>query len=424
MTSRFCEPLEPRVLLVVPNWSNFDFDPQTDHGITINFDVNVRPGEGISNGLEPTDLVVQKVGAADFFILQTEIDFSNPFPGMQATFEFINQAIFAGRTDILPEGNYKASIAQQDVADGAQNEFWMQPGSAVRDFHVLRADGNQDRDVNLQDFNIIAGHFGQSPATHGEGDYNYDGIVSLPDFNPLAGKFGTSLPEPPTDPDDIMVGENANFTFTLSWVDPIVPPNEEQGWRVQRSLNGQFSDAVIQDLGANTVSWPTPAFPDGTRVWWRVRAYGNGQDTGYTAKRYGVTPLPAPQITHALALSASQIQITFTDNSQNETSFQVYRSLSMGGEFLPVGSPIPTGPPSHQFIDNGLTPNTTYYYHVRARNAVTDSAPSNIDNALTQPTEFPAPPTGLTATYQTAPLRIALDWNDNTEPGGSIQPVP
>ena len=36
----------------------------------------------------------------------------------------------------------------------------------VLDFHFLRGDANQDAHVNLQDFNILASNFGQSPAPH------------------------------------------------------------------------------------------------------------------------------------------------------------------------------------------------------------------------------------------------------------------
>ena len=64
---------------------------------------------------------------------------------------------------------------------------------APLDFFFLPADANHDATVNLQDFNILAGNFGQSGRDFSQGDFNYDGTVNLSDFNLLAGKFGTGL---------------------------------------------------------------------------------------------------------------------------------------------------------------------------------------------------------------------------------------
>jgi hypothetical protein len=187
---------------------------------------------------------------------------------------------------------------------------------------------------------------------------------------------------------------------------------------VQYSFSGQFDENPIPyiNLPADSTGWTTDAFGDGTRVWFRSRAYGNGQDTAYSPKRYAITHLPVPAITTVTALSATQIKVQFTDNSQNETHFQVYRSTASTGPFSPVGSPILSGQPT-EFTDSGLTPNTPYYYYVRARNAVIDSSPSNAGNATTQPATPATPPTGLTATYVHASSRIDTDWADNTGSG-------
>jgi pimeloyl-ACP methyl ester carboxylesterase len=388
------DALEKRVLLTAPLFSNFDFNFETGHSLGIDFNVDVRPGQGLRDGLQNTDLVVQKVGPVDSFIPTSSIVLNNPAPGTHGTFTFINQPLFFSRTDILPDGNYRASISSQDVADGTiqfpeemEEAGFEGPRNAVENFFVLSGDANRDTNVNLQDFNIVAANFGMTGRTFSQGNFNYDpaGNVNLQDFNVIAAQFGASMPAPPTAPNQITVGNRADFKFDLAWMDGV---SGEDGWRVQYSLSGQFDDAVyLPDLPANSIGTLTPAFVDGTRVWWRSRAFSNtpgGPDSAYSPKRYGITPLPEPTITSATALSPSQIRIVFTDNSQNETSFQVYRSISFGGQYLPVGDPIPSGGSAHTFTDGGLNPNTTYYYRVQARNAVTDSAPSNTANATTQ----------------------------------------
>ena len=46
--------------------------------------------------------------------------------------------------------------------------------------------------VNLDDFNVLAANFGQSPRDFTQADFNYDGVVNLKDFNILAGRFGSA----------------------------------------------------------------------------------------------------------------------------------------------------------------------------------------------------------------------------------------
>ena len=60
------------------------------------------------------------------------------------------------------------------------------------DFFVLAGDANHDGRVNLQDFNILAGNFGQSPRDFTQGDFDYSENVNLADFNILASRFGAS----------------------------------------------------------------------------------------------------------------------------------------------------------------------------------------------------------------------------------------
>jgi plastocyanin len=58
---------------------------------------------------------------------------------------------------------------------------------------ALFGDANLDTIVNLQDFNVLAGHFGQTGQQWETGDFNEDGIVNLQDFNLLAANFGREI---------------------------------------------------------------------------------------------------------------------------------------------------------------------------------------------------------------------------------------
>ena len=90
----------------------------------------------------------------------------------------------------LPDGHYRATLAAGSVADAQGNAL---ASDASFDFFFLQGDANHDGRVNLQDFNILAANFGQSPRDFTQGDFNYDGTVNLLDFNILAGRFGQAV---------------------------------------------------------------------------------------------------------------------------------------------------------------------------------------------------------------------------------------
>ncbi|HEV7298275.1 MAG TPA: PA14 domain-containing protein [Tepidisphaeraceae bacterium] len=98
------------------------------------------------------------------------------------------------------------------------------------------------------------------------------------------------------------------------------------------------------------------------------------------------TPNPtapaAPSNLAATATSASQINLTWNDNSGNETGFIIERSTSSS-----FASPtaITVGANVTSYANTGLSAATPYYYRVRATNAAGSSANSAMASATTQP---------------------------------------
>ncbi|MBI5475263.1 MAG: fibronectin type III domain-containing protein [Ignavibacteriales bacterium] len=82
----------------------------------------------------------------------------------------------------------------------------------------------------------------------------------------------------------------------------------------------------------------------------------------------------APSNLTASMSSATQVNLSWTDNSSNEGQFRIDRS-SNGNTWLYLAT-AKSGLPSYS--DTGLTPATTYYYRVRAENTYGNSAYSNI----------------------------------------------
>ena len=119
------------------------------------------------------------------------------------------------------------------------------------------------------------------------------------------------------------------------------------------------------------------------------------------------TPVPAPAAPGNLvvtAASTSQINLTWTDNSTNESGFKIERSTD-GSTFTPLAT---TGAGTTGYSDTGLSASTTRYYRVYAYNTGGNSAASNTASATTLAL-IPAAPTGLQATAGNA--QVTLSWS-------------
>jgi hypothetical protein len=118
--------------------------------------------------------------------LQTYMDLFNPdqtagtFDG---ALELGNSAYWGGITRIRDAAGQTVTGATITSASGVQWANAIDPG-------VLRGDFNADQIVDLDDFNILAGHFGGNVTPWTSGDATGDGLVNLVDFNTLASNFG------------------------------------------------------------------------------------------------------------------------------------------------------------------------------------------------------------------------------------------
>lgn len=92
-------------------------------------------------------------------------------------------------------------------------------------------------------------------------------------------------------------------------------------------------------------------------------------------------PLPsAVSNLTATTVSLSQIDLSWTDNSDNEDSFKIERKTGTGGTFTQIDT---VSANVITYSDTGLTDGTTYYYRVRAYKTGVNSYYSNEAGATT-----------------------------------------
>jgi hypothetical protein len=106
------------------------------------------------------------------------------------------------------------------------------------------------------------------------------------------------------------------------------------------------------------------------------------KNVGEATVTLGVAPaIEAPTDLIATATSHQQINLTWIDNAANETEILVERSGTAEGPYTVVAT-LPANTTAYSNI--GLTPKTTYFYRVKARNATDQSDYSNEASATTK----------------------------------------
>ena len=142
---------------------------------------------------------------------------------------------------------------------------------------------------------------------------------------------------------------------------------------------GRFSNPNVNYSGV-----PQGVDPDVNPVKgaWNARRLNERATTvaGFRVSPTGTVPL-APSGLAASATGPDSINVSWTDNALDETSFTVQSSLD-GSSWSTIAT---LGINITSLGDTGLNPETQYYYRVRASNSAGDSAWSNVDSDTTGP---------------------------------------
>jgi hypothetical protein len=143
--------------------------------------------DNVSASLGTDDIVLENL-TTSMTIPSSDLALSYDPGTNTATFSYTGNG--GGITGVLADADYRATL----LAGGITNPAGVPLQSGVVfGFFFLNGDADHDRRANLNDFNIVAANFGQSPRNFSQGDFDYDTIVNLNDFNILASRFGAVL---------------------------------------------------------------------------------------------------------------------------------------------------------------------------------------------------------------------------------------
>jgi formylglycine-generating enzyme required for sulfatase activity len=111
---------------------------------------------------------------------------------------------------------------------------------------------------------------------------------------------------------------------------------------------------------------------------------GGGDDGNYNLFRFtdlGVPPPAAPTGLTATAVSASQIDLSWTDASNNESGFRIERKVGGTSSYIDIDS---VGPNATGYQNKGLAASTRYVFRIRSYNISGFSQYSDTASATTQ----------------------------------------
>ena len=218
----------------------------------------------------------------------------------------------------------------------------------------------------------------------------------------------------PTPPSNLAATEVSSSQINLSWTDN---STDESGFSIERKTGASGTYAVIGSVGSNVTTYSSKNLIQTTTYYYRVRAKSGSTYSAYTDEVSAtVLPMNPPSGLATTVVSSSQIDLSWTDNSTDETGFSIERKTGASGTYAVIGS---VGSNVTTYSSKNLIQTTTYYYRVRAKSGSTYSTYTEEVSATVLPMN---PPSGLTTTVVSS-SQIDLSWTDNStdETGFSIE---
>ena len=212
-------------------------------------------------------------------------------------------------------------------------------------------------------------------------------------------------PSEPDAPTDLTARAFSRARVNLTWQDN---STLETGFVLERRVGLLGMWQTLATPAANETSYQDNTVAAATRYYYRIKAINGVGSSSYSEVvdelTYDITPGPTDVL--AIVASASRINLTWTDNADNETGYRISRRPTLGVAVTVLET---VSPNTTSFSSTGLAVLTGYTYIVSAVAPGGDlvSAPSIAATTYA----VTAVPTGVAATVISS-TQINLSWTD------------
>jgi hypothetical protein len=230
-------------------------------------------------------------------------------------------------------------------------------------------------------------------------DFTYDKMGNLTGI-----LDATTVPQVPSN----LQAYAGSTVVLIYWADN---SDNETAFLIERKTGAGGTYTQIGQAAANATGYVDLGLTPNTTYYYRVRATGSVGNSPYSNEVSTTTlstTVSAPSNLTATAVYASQVNLSWSDNSNNETSFTIERKTGASGVYAQI---VTVGANSTTYADTSIAASTTYYYRVMANGSIYNSAYSNEASATTSATRDPSAPSGLTVT--SAGVALTLKWTNN-----------
>ena len=204
-----------------------------------------------------------------------------------------------------------------------------------------------------------------------QGPQPYALVISGGNLSDLTQRF------PPISPADVITSAVSSSSIEISWTDR---SNAESGFKIEKKVGSGGTYSEIGTVGPDVTNYVEMGQSDETSYYFRVRAFINAEGKSSFFNESNVKTHAPPSDLLAVTISKSSITLSWSDNSSNESAYEIWRRVAGNPNYSAVGTVAANGT---SYADTNLSAFTTYDYLVRAISTNSGSDFSNSDSATT-----------------------------------------